>query len=113
MYNPVDEFGNQVRQRREERGLTQRKLAEHLGLSYRTVLQAETHKSNPKLETVVILAKELGISIDALVFRDAVLPNSLPKCVYDFFKDKTPADAERFISILMNLEELQKSKKDK
>ena len=40
MNNPLDEFGAKVRAEREARGLTQKQLAEKLGMSHRTVMQA-------------------------------------------------------------------------
>ena len=62
MNNPLDEFGAKVRSEREVRGLTQKTLAEKLGMSHRTVMQAEICRSNPKFETVVLIARELNIS---------------------------------------------------
>ena len=50
MNNPLDEFGAKVRAEREARGLTQKQLAEKLGMSHRTVMQAEICRSNPKME---------------------------------------------------------------
>jgi transcriptional regulator with XRE-family HTH domain len=111
MRNPLDEFGNQLRQCREERGLTQKELAEYMGMSHRTILQAETHQSNPKFETVILLAKEMNISLDSIIFPDTTSPNVVPKCVYDFFKDKTDAEAQRYISICKTIDELNKTHK--
>lgn len=109
MNNPLDEFGNQLRVLREKRGLTQKQLAEHMGMSTRTILQAETHQSNPKFETVILLAKEMNISLDALIFPETASPNSVPKCVFDFFQNKSEEEARRLISICGNIEELYKT----
>lgn len=103
MNNPLDEFGAKIRAEREARGLTQKQLAEKLGMSHRTVMQAEICRSNPKMETVILLAKELNISLDALVFPETATPNAVPKCVYALRKELIPTavkqvcrtDAER------------------
>lgn len=110
MNNSVDDFGDVLRQERENRGFTQKQLAEHMGISYRTILQAETHKSNPRFETVSMLARELNISLDALIFPESVAPNAVSKCVFDFFRGKSEAEAKRLISICMNIEELYKAR---
>lgn len=99
MYNPVDEFSKKLREKRDAADKTQKGLAAKLGLSYRTIMDTELCRSNPKFETVAILAKELDISLDAIVFPDTVSPNGIPKCVYDFFKDKTEAEAQKYIDL--------------
>lgn len=110
MNNPLDEFGNQVRKKREARELTQKQLAEKLNMSHRTVMQAEIRRSNPKFETVVLLAQELDISLDALVFPETVAPNGVPKCVYDYFKGKTEAEAQKLIDLCKHIEALNGEK---
>lgn len=42
--------------------MTQKALAERLHMSVRTIIEIEKCKSNPKFETVALLAKELNIS---------------------------------------------------
>ncbi len=108
MNYPVDEFGKKVCEKRKEKALTQKMLAEKLGMSHRTIMQMETGQSNPKFETVVLIAEFLGISLDAIVFPKRTSPNQLPKCVVDFFSDKTEADAEKFVELCGKAEELQK-----
>lgn len=107
MYNPVDEFGDQVRQRREERGLTQRKLAEYLGLSYRTVCKRKNIKATQSWKRGYT-GKKIWDQHRHLGLSGRCAAKFSTKICYDFFKDKPAAEAERFSSILMNLEELQK-----
>ena len=97
MNNPLDEFGAKVRAEREARGLTQKQLAEKLGMSHRTVMQAESCSSNPKMETVI-------------VFPETATPNAVPKCVYDFFRGKTESEAEKLIDICQRIDELNHAK---
>ncbi|MDD3393908.1 MAG: helix-turn-helix transcriptional regulator [Anaerotignum sp.] len=99
MYNPIDEFSKKLREKREAAGQTQKGLAAKMGMSHRTIMDTELCRSSPKFETVALLAKELNISLDALVFHDAVSPNCIPKCVYDFFEDKTEAEAQKYIAL--------------
>ena len=65
MNNPIDLFAWKVRSERKRRHLTQKKLAERLSMNSRTIIDLETGKSNPKFETVILLARELNISVDA------------------------------------------------
>lgn len=107
MNNPLNAFGIAVREERTKRKLTQVQLAEKLGMSKRTVVQAERGQSNPKFETVVLLAQELGISLDALMFPDTTSPNNVPKCVHDFFKDKSELESQKFIDLCRGAESLK------
>jgi len=53
---------------RIKRDLTQRELARLSGVSYNTIIKIERGGiTNPKIETVVKLAKALKISIDSLI----------------------------------------------
>lgn len=53
---------------RKERGLTQEGLARKANISYHTVIKLESGGiKNPKIETVIKLAKALEISIDELI----------------------------------------------
>ena len=108
MNNPLDEFGFVLRQKRRERGFTQKQLAEYMGMSQRTILQAETRKSSPKFETVALLARELGISLDAVIYPDTASPNAVPKSVYDFFNGMSEEDAKKYIAICTEIAKLNK-----
>ena len=72
MNNPLDLFAWKVRSERKRRHLTQKQLAERLGMNPRTIIDLETCQSNPKFETVVLVAKELNISVDAAIFPEMV-----------------------------------------
>ena len=70
-------------------------------------MDAEALKSNPKFETVAALAKELNISLDAVVFPDSASPNELPKCVSDFFSGMSESEAQKFITICESIKGMQ------
>lgn len=69
MNNLLDSFASAMRSARIKRGLTQRALAERLNMSVRTIIEIERCRSSPKFETVMLLARELNVSLDAIVFR--------------------------------------------
>ena len=99
MNNPVDEFCLVLRHVRKEKGITQIELAQKLGLNHRTIMDAESMKINPRFETVAALAKELNISLDAIVFMDSPSPNTIPKCVADFYQGMSENQAQKYISL--------------
>ncbi len=56
-----------IRQRREELGLTQLRLAELLNVSQGTISQWENGSKTPSVDNLIALAKELRCSTDLLV----------------------------------------------
>lgn len=53
---------------RKQKGWSQEKLAREAGISYQTLIKIEQGRiKNPKLETLIKLAKALGVSIDKLI----------------------------------------------
>jgi len=56
---------------RKDKGWSQEKLAVESGISYNTIIKIERGGiKNPKIETVIKLAKALNVKIDDLVSRD-------------------------------------------
>lgn len=94
MNNPLDLFAWKVRSERKRQHLTQKQLAERLGMNPRTIIDLETCQSNPKFETVVLVAKELNISVDAAIFPEMV-NQTVSKTVVDFFAGKSEAEIEK------------------
>ncbi len=107
MNNPFNEFGRKVCEKRKSKKLTQKQLAEKLGMSHRTIMQIETCQSNPKFETVILLAQYLDISLDATIFPSLPSHNSIPKCVIDYFSEKSAAEAEILIAMCKKADELK------
>ena len=93
--------------RTERQHLTQRQLAERLGMNPRTIIDLETGKSNPKFEMVVLVAKELNISVDAAIFPKMV-NQTVSKTVADFFAGKSEAEIEKYIALCKQAEAFQK-----
>ena len=56
--NFLDLFAQKLREKREQKKITQRELAERLNMCTRTVIEIEKCKSNPKFETVALISEE-------------------------------------------------------
>ena len=53
---------------RNKRGWSQERLAREASISYQTLIKIEQDRiKNPRLETLIKLAKALGVSLDKLV----------------------------------------------
>ncbi len=66
-------FGNEIKQARLMRGLTQTELAKATGLPQNTISWIENNKGIVNIQQCVLLADYYGISIDELIGRD--VPN--------------------------------------
>jgi len=52
-----------IREKREEKGLSQKQIAEALGMAQQTYQQIESGKTDLKLRTLYVIAEYLGIDI--------------------------------------------------
>jgi len=109
MQNPVDSFGVALRNARKKRNLTQRALANKLHMSVRTIIEAEQGHSNPRFETVALLARELNISLDAIVFPDSAI-TPVSKSVVDFFAGKNETEIQKYIALCQQADTLRNDK---
>ena len=78
--NFLDRFAHKLREKREQGKITQRELADRLNMCSRTIIEIENCKSNPRFETVALIAEEMNISLDGIVFHDKV-SQTVPKFV--------------------------------
>jgi transcriptional regulator with XRE-family HTH domain len=69
-------MGDRLRQARQARGLSLRRLAERVGVSPSLISQVETGRARPSVNTLYALANELGVSLDVLLFMDTQPPVS-------------------------------------
>ena len=95
MNNPLDLFAWKVRSERKRQHLTQKQLAERLGMNPRTIID------------LVLVAKELNISVDAAIFPE-MINQTVSKTVVDFFAGKSEAEIEKFIALCKQAEAFQK-----
>lgn len=98
MKNPLDLFAADVRAARVKRNLTQRQLADKLHMSVRTIIELEGCKSSPRFETVATIARELNISLDAVVFQN-IKTEGISKSVTDFFSGKSEEEIQKYIAL--------------
>lgn len=66
---PQEALGEAVRQLREERGLTQRQLADAADINPTWVSHIESGRTNPAWGTVARLAGALGVPVSELSLR--------------------------------------------
>lgn len=81
------EFGERLRDLREEKNLTRHMLASKLNVSYSTVSKYETNIRFPDKETLVALADFFDVSLDYLLCRSNIrdtADKTLSKCKEQF-----------------------------
>lgn len=104
----LDQFGTAVRTARQEKDLSQRALAGKLNMSYRTILDLENGNSSPRAETAFLIASELDISIDGILFAPSEGSGSVSPAVLEFFSDKTQEEANQYIALCRQVDALKK-----
>ena len=109
MQDFLENFGVEVRRKRKKRSLTQGELAARLNMSNRTIMDIENAKIVPQMDTMVYIARELEISMDALIFPNTV-PGSVPKTASDFFTGKSETDAQKYIALCQYVDAFHKEK---
>ena len=58
---------SKIKDARKTKGLTQKQLADRLGVTQATVGQYETNKQPPKLSTLFKIATALGVSVSDFI----------------------------------------------
>lgn len=107
MQNLLDKFASEVLRKRKTLGYTQRALAEKLNMSIRTIQDLEHGISNPKAETILLIARELGISLDVILFPE-LSNTAVSKTVVDFFAGKSEAEIQKYISLCQQADSFRK-----
>ena len=68
---------------RKEQGLTQERLGEKLGVTNKTVSRWENGNYMPDVETLVLLSKEFGVSINELISGERLAAEDFRKAADD------------------------------
>ena len=76
-------LGNNIKQLRQQKNLTQEQIAEKLGVTYQAVSKWETNANTPDISLLPAIASLLGVSIDAL-FADNLMAFS---DIHSFMRD--------------------------
>lgn len=111
MQNPLDLFAERLRAARARRNITQRQLAEKLNMSVPTIIELEKCNSSPRFETVAALAREMNISLDAIVFQN-MRSDAVSKSVIDFFAGKSEEEIEKYLALCRQAEAFRDTKGD-
>ena len=101
MQNVLDTFAAEVLRKRKAIGYTQRQLADKLHMSIRTIQDLEHGISNPKAETILLIARELDISI---------VRGHISKTAMDFFAGKSEAEVQKYVSLCQQADKLKTDK---
>ena len=104
--NFLDLFAQRLREKREQKKITQRELAERLNMCTRTVIEIEKCKSNPRFETVALISEEMDIGLGGIVFHDRA-PQAAAKCAADLFAGKRDAESQKYIDPCMSADKLK------
>ncbi len=66
-------FNKKLKSIRQDRGLTQKQIANKLGISMRAYQHYEAGTREPNIETLIQLSSILNVSLDDLLCREDVL----------------------------------------
>ena len=100
-------IGNNIRIVRNEKGLSQEKLAQMCGFSNTTLSAYENSKKFPNLDTTATIARELDVSIERLYYGDEsnafieVAPNygrKVVNAIYFLWKSQVIGYYENYVS---------------
>ena len=95
------EIGNQIKQLRLRKGVTQEALAEHLGVTAQAVSKWERGSASPDIELLPALSAYFGVTIDELfALSDDTRMERIQNMLWDV-RFLNPADAENARSFLL------------
>lgn len=81
------DIGQDIKAARKRVGITQKQLAEKIGVAAITIQQYENGAREPKMETIAKIANALGVSVYSLLNFDqasALLENQINEEISDF-----------------------------
>lgn len=98
-------IGERIRTARKQAGLTQKQLADRLNVKYPNIAQWELGTRNPKLETLLKIARALNVTVYDLVDKDYwsnISPEEYAASMYEpgtkgrllFFFDQLTAEGQ-------------------
>lgn len=89
-----------VRESRTKLGLSQEKLAEHLGLDTRTILNIEAGRGNPKFEILYPIVTYLKIPADTIFYPDSESEQPNLQRLLTTLKDCTDQEADALLPMV-------------
>lgn len=104
----LDQFIAAVRTARQEKRISQQALAGKLNMNKRTILDLENGKSSPRAETAFLIASELNISLDAILFAHNEGSDTVSPAVLEFFSGKTQEESNQYVALCRQAAALNK-----
>ncbi len=96
------EIGNQIKQLRARKGVTQEALAEHLGITAQAVSKWERGSASPDIELLPQLSAYFGVTIDELfALSDDTRMERIQNMLWDV-RYLSPADADNARAFLLD-----------
>ena len=89
-----------VRQKREARGLTQPELAKLSGVSIQTIFRLENGKTHPQAKNLKAIASALGVDQTALLGGKPAAPRDLLMQILPLLPSASEGDLETILSVL-------------
>ena len=77
------DFGNQIKQIRREKNITQEQMAQSLNITRQAVSNWENKRNLPDIEILIKIAKVYGVSLDKLILGDDNMNNMTEKLIKD------------------------------
>ena len=77
-----------IKRLREKAGLSQRALAEKIGVSQQSINKYENHNIEPDIETLIRMAEYFDTSVDYLIGHSRIRRRIEPVSAYDLNKDE-------------------------
>lgn len=94
------EFGEKVRSLRTERGLTQEKLADFLGVSFQAVSKWERGDTVPDIYMLPSIASFFGVTIDYLLNYDVNKEKDISEYEKKYYQLWQARDSEALVSVM-------------
>ena len=103
-------IGSSIRQKRQEKGLTQEGLAEAAGLSLKMVQKLEGGQKGFRMETVIKIAETLGVSIGSLADMQGKDEGAVScrEAFYELARDKSIEEIQYAVGIVDSVFKLHK-----
>ena len=99
MNDPFRAFGRAVREERCRQKISQKQLAQKLGMSVRTIMSVENSNGNPRFETICLLARALNISVDAAIFEEGKQSSEAKERAKLFLATHTDEEIDKFVKL--------------
>lgn len=106
------EIGCKMKEAREQRGLTQKQLADLIGASHNSISDWENNKNKPDLDTIGMICEVLDISPNYLFGKDDDVLSPFDKQLFDNFHNKLDDIGRDNVLYIMNSEIKRKEQID-